>query len=68
MVAGNSEAIVLGGLSPDTQYQLTVAALWSGRKYRSRAIIFRTLGDSEGKNTFQYENLMLANNNLNRVY
>lgn len=27
----------------DTQYLLTVAAIWSGRKYRSRPIIFRTL-------------------------
>lgn len=44
VVAGNSEAVVLGGLIPDTQYQLTVAAIWSGRKYRSRAIVFRTLG------------------------
>jgi hypothetical protein len=48
VVAGNSEAVVLGGLIPDTQYQLTVAAIWSGKKYRSRAIIFRTLGESEG--------------------
>ncbi|KAG5678141.1 hypothetical protein PVAND_007838 [Polypedilum vanderplanki] len=47
VVAGNSEAVVLGGLIPDTQYQLTVAAIWSGKKYRSRAIIFRTLGESE---------------------
>lgn len=44
VVAGNSEAVILGGLVPDTQYQLTVAAIWSGRKYRSRAIVFRTLG------------------------
>lgn len=49
MVAGNSEAVVLGGLIPDTQYQLTVAAIWSNKKYRSRAIIFRTLGESEGE-------------------
>ncbi|XP_070499824.1 uncharacterized protein [Chironomus tepperi] len=47
VVAGNSEAVVLGGLIPDTQYQLVVAAIWSGRKYRSRAIIFRTLGETE---------------------
>jgi hypothetical protein len=44
VIAGNSEAVILRGLSPDTQYQLTVAAVWSGRKYRSRPIVFRTLG------------------------
>lgn len=45
VVAGNSEAVTLFGLSPDTQYQLTVTAVWSGRKYRSRPIVFRTLGE-----------------------
>jgi hypothetical protein len=49
VVAGNSEAVILGGLLPDTQYQLTVTATWSGRKYRSRTIVFRTLGEMEGK-------------------
>lgn len=49
VVNGNSEAVVLGGLIPDTTYQLTVAAIWSGRKYRSRAIVFRTLGEMEGE-------------------
>lgn len=44
VVAGNSEAVTLFGLSPDTQYQLTVTAVWNGRKYRSRPIVFRTLG------------------------
>lgn len=49
VVAGSSDAITLDGLFPDTQYMLTVSAIWStGRKYRSRAIVFRTLGDSEG--------------------
>ncbi|XP_031618151.1 uncharacterized protein LOC116337609 [Contarinia nasturtii] len=43
VVAGNSEAVTLYGLSPDTQYQLTVTAVWSGKKYRSRPIVFRTL-------------------------
>ncbi|KAG7308845.1 hypothetical protein JYU34_006101 [Plutella xylostella] len=42
-VAGNSDAVVLSGLEADTQYQVTVAALWSGRKFRSRPIVFRTL-------------------------
>lgn len=50
MVAGISEAVVLGGLRPDTQYQLTVSAIYGGnRKYRSRAIIFRTLTDGSGE-------------------
>lgn len=40
--------MTLGGLIPSTTYTLTVAAIWSGRKYRSRAIIFRTLGEMEG--------------------
>lgn len=44
MVAGNRDAVTLGGLTPDTQYQLTVAAVWNGKKYRSRPIVFRTLG------------------------
>lgn len=44
MVAGNSDAVTLSGLKADTQYQLTVAAVWGGKKYRSRPIVFRTLG------------------------
>ncbi|XP_066253271.1 uncharacterized protein [Euwallacea similis] len=43
IVAGNSDAVTLSNLHPDTQYQLTVSAVWSGRKYRSRPIVFRTL-------------------------
>lgn len=42
-VAGNSDAVILSGLEADTQYQVTVAALWGGHKYRSRPIVFRTL-------------------------
>ncbi|XP_059613749.1 uncharacterized protein LOC132259933 isoform X2 [Phlebotomus argentipes] len=42
-VAGNSEAVTLINLLPDKQYQLTVAALFNGKKYRSRPIVFRTL-------------------------
>lgn len=45
VVAGNSEAVTLTGLKADTQYQLTVAAVWQGKKYRSRPIVFRTLGE-----------------------
>ena len=48
LVAGNSDAVNLEKLFPGTQYMLTVSAVWSGRKYRSRAIIFRTMGDIEG--------------------
>ncbi|KAJ8920024.1 hypothetical protein NQ315_011674 [Exocentrus adspersus] len=43
VVAGNSDAVTLSGLKADTQYQLTVAAVWAGKKYRSRPIVFRTL-------------------------
>ncbi|XP_037041291.1 uncharacterized protein LOC119078008 isoform X1 [Bradysia coprophila] len=43
VVAGNSEAVTLIGLTPDTQYQLTVTAVFSGKKFRSRPIVFRTL-------------------------
>lgn len=45
VVAGNSDAVTLSGLKPDTQYQVTVAAVWAGKKYRSRPIVFRTLGE-----------------------
>lgn len=44
VVAGNSDAVTLSNLYPDTQYHLTVSAVWSGKKYRSRPIVFRTLG------------------------
>ncbi|XP_050305145.1 uncharacterized protein LOC126742535 isoform X2 [Anthonomus grandis grandis] len=43
VVAGNSDAVTLSNLNPDTQYQLTVSAVWAGRKFRSRPIVFRTL-------------------------
>lgn len=43
-MAGNSEAVVLDRLQPNTQYQITVSAIWAGKKYRSRQVIFRTLG------------------------
>lgn len=48
-VAGNSEAVTLRNLSPDTQYQVTVSAIWGGKKYRSRPIVFRTLSETEGE-------------------
>ncbi|XP_046995648.1 uncharacterized protein LOC124607377 [Schistocerca americana] len=44
VVAGNSRSVALDDLKADTQYQLTVTAVRSGRKFRSRAIVFRTLG------------------------
>ncbi|XP_065173372.1 uncharacterized protein [Atheta coriaria] len=43
IVAGNSDAVTLQHLKPDTQYQLTVAAVYGGKKYKSRPIVFRTL-------------------------
>ncbi|XP_043272022.1 uncharacterized protein [Venturia canescens] len=43
VVAGNSEAVTLSGLQADTQYQLVVTAVRSGKKLRSRPIVFRTL-------------------------
>ncbi|XP_044271380.1 uncharacterized protein LOC123015612 isoform X4 [Tribolium madens] len=43
VVAGNSDAVTLSGLKADTQYQLTVAAVWGRKRYRSRPIVFRTL-------------------------
>ncbi|XP_029174348.1 uncharacterized protein LOC114942983 isoform X3 [Nylanderia fulva] len=44
VVAGNSEAVTLSNLRADTQYQLVVTAVKAGRKFRSRPIVFRTLG------------------------
>lgn len=46
VVAGNSEAVTLYNLNPDTQYQLTVAAVWGNKKFRSSPIVFRTLGNN----------------------
>lgn len=43
-IAGNSEAIILDRLTPGTQYSIAVTAVWLGKKYRSRQVIFRTLG------------------------
>ncbi|XP_015839222.1 uncharacterized protein LOC664106 isoform X8 [Tribolium castaneum] len=43
VVAGNSDAVTLSGLKADTQYQLTVTAVWARKRYRSRPIVFRTL-------------------------
>lgn len=48
-MAAINEALVLGGLIPDTQYQVTVAAIWDGIKHLSRPIVFRTLEDIEGE-------------------
>lgn len=60
VVAGNREAVTLGGLSPDTQYQLTVAAVWNGKKYRSRPIVFRTL--EPPRTSFQQDSGALPGN------
>lgn len=43
VVAGNSDSVTLSGLLADTQYQVTVTAVRSGKKYKSRPIVFRTL-------------------------
>lgn len=43
VVAGNSEAVTLNNLHPDTQYQLVVTAVKAGKRFRSRPIVFRTL-------------------------
>jgi hypothetical protein len=48
-ISGKSEAVVLQGLRSDTQYQVTVTATWSGKKYRSRPVQFRTLGEVESE-------------------
>ncbi|XP_073971475.1 uncharacterized protein isoform X3 [Rhodnius prolixus] len=42
-MARNSDSVVLSGLKPNTQYQVTVTAVRGGRKYRSRPVIFRTM-------------------------
>lgn len=62
-VSGNSEAVVLRGLLSDTQYQVTVTAIWSGKKYRSRPIQFRTLGELE-----EGERLMFLHDMSHRPY
>lgn len=61
VVAGNSEAVTLSGLKADTQYQLTVAAVWGGKKYRSRPIVFRTLGKN-------FNNLTYYDNAVNQCF
>lgn len=44
-VAAESEAVILTSLSPNTQYQLSVTAVCPGHRFRSRQVIFRTLGE-----------------------
>lgn len=44
-VPAQSEAVVLKNLSPNTQYQLSVTAVFRGHRSRSRQVIFRTLGE-----------------------
>lgn len=59
-VAGNSDAVILSGLEADTQYQVTVAALWGGHKYRSRPIVFRTLGKCSSALCFAWTRTVVA--------
>ncbi|XP_026469603.1 fibronectin type III domain-containing protein 5-like [Ctenocephalides felis] len=42
-INSSSDAITLVDLHPDTQYSLTVTAVWLNKKIKSRAIVFRTL-------------------------
>jgi len=43
-IAVNSDSVTLGNLMPNTQYQVTVTAFKAGRRFRSRPVIFKTLG------------------------
>ncbi|KAG8224339.1 hypothetical protein J437_LFUL004295, partial [Ladona fulva] len=43
VVAGNTGAVTLEGLQADRQYQVSVAAVRAGKKFRSRPVVFRTL-------------------------
>lgn len=43
-MAGNTKTVVLDNLTPSTQYSVTVQANVNGVKYRSRSVVFRTLG------------------------
>uniref|UniRef100_A0A8D8SXG3 Fibronectin type-III domain-containing protein n=1 Tax=Cacopsylla melanoneura TaxID=428564 RepID=A0A8D8SXG3_9HEMI len=47
VIAGNTESVTLSNLIPDTQYQVTVAAVVtinnSTKKYRTNLVVFRTL-------------------------
>ncbi|KAI5750942.1 hypothetical protein M8J77_002673 [Diaphorina citri] len=47
VIAGNTESVTLSNLIPDTQYQVTVAAVVtinnSTKKFRSNLVVFRTL-------------------------
>ena len=44
VVAANSNSVTLNNLLSNTQYQMSVTAIRDGKKYRSRPIVFRTLG------------------------
>ncbi|KAL1138070.1 hypothetical protein AAG570_009765 [Ranatra chinensis] len=44
VVAGNSDSVTLTGLTADTQYSVTVTAVRGGKKFKSRPVVFRTLG------------------------
>lgn len=44
VAAGHLQSVVLGNLLPDTQYQLSVAAIYNGRRHKSRQIVFKTMG------------------------
>lgn len=48
------DAVELDGLIPDTQYQVTVAAIQQGRRHFSRPIVFRTYSDIDGESKLYY--------------
>ena len=45
VVAGNSDSVTLSNLKADTQYAVTITALKAGKKFKSRPVVFRTLGN-----------------------
>jgi hypothetical protein len=42
-IAGNSKAVTIGGLNPETLYELSITAFRKGEKFSSEPIVFRTL-------------------------
>lgn len=59
-MAAHSEAVVLKNLSPNTQYQLSVTAVCRGHRFRSRQVIFRTLGEYWARWERGHQNMMLT--------
>lgn len=53
-IAVNSDSVTLGNLMPNTQYQVTVTAFKAGRRFRSRPVIFKTLGKLDKNTMFNH--------------